>query len=301
MGKVYSVMSYVFWRPLTEAELMFRAVRDGDHRKLEQMVRDGADTTATNQEGLTLLHFAAETGRQECVKILLFYNCVDVNARDNSETPLGPLRTTPLHLAAAEGWPQIVVCLLEYGADIDAVTVNGWTPLHYMHITEKMSSGKMESLAVLVGMGADVRARDADGNQAVDIAILYGHYEATRILLNSGCDTDSIVPIDPNFLKTPSVLDCATLCLKAGAFRVIERYEVVKYLLESSPEVDSEDREELSDKIDSLLKFKTCAQSLKHLCRVAIRRLYSGHNLNKVVDHLALPHSLRWYLLLIDN
>ena len=294
-------MSYVFWRPLTETEVMFRAIKDNDHQKLEHMIRNGSDTSAINEEGLTLLHFAAETGRQECVKILLFYNCIDVNARDSAETPLGLLQTTALHLAAAEGWPQIVVCLLDYGADINARTVNGWTALHYMNITENMTSGKMESLAVLVGMGADVRLRDGDGNLAIDIAILYGHYEVTRILLNSGIETESLEPIDPNFLKTPSVLDCAHLCLKAGALRVIERYEVVKYLLDSSPDVDREEREELGDKINSLLQYKTCVQSLKHLCRVAIRRLYSGHNLNRVVDHLALPHSVRWYLLLIEN
>ena len=300
MGKVYSVMSYVFWRPLTESEAMFKAVKDDDSERLEEMVRNGADVTQLNDEGLTLLHYAAELGRQQCVKVLMFYNCFDPNVRDSAETPMGPLQTTPLHLAAAEGFSPIVVCLLEYGADINAITINGWTPLHYMIITETMSSRKMEVLSVLIGMGADTTRRDADGNLAVDIAVLYGHYEVTRILLNTGIDVDSIGPIDPNFIKSSKVFECVELCLKAGSVKVIEKYDVIKYLIEGT-ESNDEEREDLTNKINCLLSYKTEVQSLKFLCRISVRKNYPGHNLNTLVDKLPVPHSLRWYLLLIDN
>ena len=194
-----------------------------------------------------------------------------------------------------------MVCLIENGADINAVTINGWTPLHYMAITETMTSGKMEALAVLIGMGADPSRRDADGNLAIDIAILYGHYEVTRILLNSGVDVDAIRPIDPNFLKNSKVFDCVKLCLSAGCVKVIDKYEIYKYLIDGAEEAADEDKEELSEKIDSLIAYRTSAPGLKYLCRIAVRRMYSRYNLNALVDRLALPHSLRWYLLLIDN
>jgi len=202
-------------------------------------------------------------------------------------------------LAAAEGWPQLVVYLIDNGADINAVTITGWTPLQYLMISENMTPGKLESLAVLIGMGADVNIRDADGNHALDIAVLYGHFEATRLLLNSGIDVEAIEPIDPNCLKNDKVFECVELCVRAGGYRLIEKYDFIKYLIESQ-QTDDKVKEELLGKIESLLSLKMNVQSLKHLCRISVRKLYINHNLNAVIDKLLLPHSLRWYLLLIE-
>ena len=44
-----------------------------------------------------------------------FYSFTTALMWNRAETPLGPLQSTPLHLAATEGWPQIVVCLIENG------------------------------------------------------------------------------------------------------------------------------------------------------------------------------------------
>jgi len=222
MGKVYSVLTYSFSTPISECETLFKAIEENDFKTLEQMIRTGADLSVRNDEGFTLLHFAAELGHKQCVDLLLFYNSIDVNVRDTIETPLGHFQTTPLHLAAAEGWPHIVASLLDQGADINATNIIGWTPLHYMIICENMTTPKLESLAILIASGASVHIRDCNGNLPIDTAILYGHYEVTRLLLNSRFDLHSLESIDPNLLERDHVYRCVELCVNAAVLMLLK-------------------------------------------------------------------------------
>ncbi|XP_054157083.1 ankyrin-1-like [Oppia nitens] len=290
---------------MTEQQILFQSIKDNDYKKLEEMLTNGSDMSVINDDGLTLLHLAAELGQQQCVHTLLSYNCIDVNVRDNCDTPLGPLQTTPLHVAAAEGWPQLVIELIDNGADVNSVTITGWTPLQYVMITEKMTPTKLQSMAVLIGKGADVNKRDADGNHSLNIAVLYGHYEATRLLLNSGVQLTAVEAIDPNCLRSDNVYRCVELCVKAGAHRVIEKYHIMRFAMESQEtndeDMDQRQLESIIARMDSLLAVWSSVAPLKHLCRLAYRRLYSGHNFNAVVDCLRIPHTFRRYLLFITD
>lgn len=156
---------------------------------------------------------------------------MDVNVRDCSETPVGHFRTTPLHLAASEGWPNIVHLLIESGADVNAANAVRWTPIHYLLITDQMTPGKLKSLKLLIDRDGNPNIRDKDGNLAVETAILYGHTDATRILLNSGVWLDSVAPIDPRLFKRDDIYRCVKIALAAGCRRVIERYDVLKYVM----------------------------------------------------------------------
>lgn len=299
MGKVYSLFTNAFSAPMNESETLFKSIEENDFKTLEVMLRMGADVSVRNDEGFTLLHCAAELGHQQCLHLLLNSNSVDINARDSTETPLGHFQTTALHLAAAEGYPHIVAYLLDCGADINAITITGWTALHFLIIGENMTIGKLESLAILIGSGADVNRRDSEGNLPIDTAILYGHYEVTRVLLNSGIDLNSLESIDPNLLERDEVYQCVELCLSAGCFKVIEKYDVIKYLIEGSKFDDQNLL--LLQKIDKLLDFKYNVQSLKYLSRIAVRKCFSSRNLNSSINKLSLPDCLRWYLLLVGQ
>lgn len=67
---------------------------------------------AAAQTGATLLKWAAYGGHWECVNLLV-KNGANINVRDNSGN-------TPLITACAYGYPEVVLTLLEAGADIEA-------------------------------------------------------------------------------------------------------------------------------------------------------------------------------------
>ncbi|MFE7802519.1 ankyrin repeat domain-containing protein [Nocardia sp. NPDC057440] len=78
--------------------------------------------TDRDEWGRTLLHRAAAYGDLDAVERLL--GTEDVNARDNEGW-------TPLHFAAQAADPEIVVRLLDAGADIDALNGKGMPPIYW--------------------------------------------------------------------------------------------------------------------------------------------------------------------------
>lgn len=77
-------------------------------------------------------------------------NCVNSRDRDGY---------TPLHRAAYENQFEVAQVLLQYGADVHALTEFKWTPLHSAC---KWNNARMAAL--LLQFGADVNAR-SDGDQ----------------------------------------------------------------------------------------------------------------------------------------
>jgi hypothetical protein len=100
------------------------AVRDGDIKKVELLLKGQPDLVASKDEqyGQTPLHIAAFNDRVDVAKLLLA-NKADVNAKAKNGS-------TPLHLAAAKGNKDIVELLLANKADVNALDSEGWTPMH---------------------------------------------------------------------------------------------------------------------------------------------------------------------------
>ena len=91
--------------------------------------RNGADLDIRGQGGRNPLHAAAYSGILEVVRILIEYDPAYVNIRDE----FGWFGWTPPHWAS-EGRDfkdgSVARLLLEHGADINAQSPNGLTPLH---------------------------------------------------------------------------------------------------------------------------------------------------------------------------
>ncbi|XP_037448681.1 ankyrin-1-like [Triticum dicoccoides] len=85
----------------------------------EYLLDHGADQDKANNDGVSLLHYAAESGNCEMLELLLAKG-----AYVDSVAPHG----TPLHGAAGEGQYGAVKILLDHNADYNKM-VNGVTPL----------------------------------------------------------------------------------------------------------------------------------------------------------------------------
>ena len=76
--------------------------------------------------GDTALHFAANCGRMECMRILLDVGKANVNAKNNCPY-------MPLHYSASRGEIEAATLLIERGAEINPISGYDQTPLDLAH------------------------------------------------------------------------------------------------------------------------------------------------------------------------
>ena len=108
---------------------------------------------------------------------------------------------TPLHKAAANGFPRNVELLLRHGANVNAVNEAGATALHLAAF-----GGHIHSVRVLVQNGADVNAQDAELNTPLWEAHSLGRKEVLAYLRQFTDDTSW----DPNAFDVTSSEEAGT-------------------------------------------------------------------------------------------
>jgi len=96
---------------------------------------------------------------------------------------LAPATWTPLHFACAHGSLELVGRLLRAGADLEARNAQGNTPLLIA-----VDCAQRGVLRPLREAGADLLAVDEEGHSALAVAALGGHAELVEILMDAGLD-----------------------------------------------------------------------------------------------------------------
>ena len=154
------------------------AAMRGDIEAVRALLTDGADVNASQGDGMTALHWAAERGNVAMGKMLIY-----AGANLKATTRLGDY--TPLHMAAKAGHAEVAGALLEAGSDANATTTTGGaTPLHFA-----AASGSANTVAVLLDYYADVDARETQwGQTPLMFAAAYNRVEALKTLLQRGAD-----------------------------------------------------------------------------------------------------------------
>ncbi|CAO2171930.1 unnamed protein product [Urochloa humidicola] len=125
-------------------ELVMTAARRGDLPSLEYLLGKRAGVRGRDQYGLTALHLAAIKGHCDAVALLAGSGCMDIECEDVEGH-------RPLHLAVEGGHAEAVELLLDMGADVNARTRRGATPLQ---MAEAMGYEAIAQL--LCGRGAEV-------------------------------------------------------------------------------------------------------------------------------------------------
>ena len=122
------------------------------------LARPETDVNALNQAGESALMMAALKGNLVGAEMLL--------ARGAKVNQSG---WSPLHYAAAGPDPKMVQWLIDRGADVDATSPNGTTPLMMA-----AQYGSEASVDLLLSHGADLKRRNERNLNAIDFARLSG-------------------------------------------------------------------------------------------------------------------------------
>lgn len=176
-----------------------RAILLNDLELVQNYINQGADVNAKDTLGNPYLYLAAHHAKPEIVKILL-ENGANANAKNGSGH-------TPLHFATN---PEIVKMLIKNGADVNAKNDVGETPVKYTSDTEiikllKDAGAKLDIksslyplvvsnnyilLKEMLDAGADINAKDENGQAPLFWTIHPKNLDMAKFLLENGADVN---------------------------------------------------------------------------------------------------------------
>ena len=174
------------------------------HEMMELLLQAGADVNAKNKSGYTALMEVSGSVRSNVDKVkLLLESGADVNAKDaRGETALvkaaywlhkvGEDAKDESHqqkipdLGIDRVHAEIVKMLVQTGADVNAKNIEGETTL--MQVS---TLGRIKEVKLLLEAGANVDAVDLKGETALIKASKLGHIETVKLLLQAGANVNA--------------------------------------------------------------------------------------------------------------
>jgi len=156
----------------TVALTIFEAAAIGRTNQL--MMQISSDPTLVNaiaEDGFQPLGLACFFGHIEAAECLLKAGA-QINSPSNN-----PLLAAPIQSAVAAGHLEMVLMLLEHGADPNVREQGGFTPLH-----AAAQNGDIDMIHILLLHGANPEAKSDDGKTPLDLAAQGGYAGAEKLL-----------------------------------------------------------------------------------------------------------------------
>ncbi|KAL3113245.1 hypothetical protein niasHT_018399 [Heterodera trifolii] len=123
------------------------------------------------EEGITMLMVAASSGRVDFARYLIAHGSV-----------------FPLMLAAESGHLEVCRLLVEeWAAEVNQQAIDGMSPL-----MSASSEGRLDVVIYLIDHGAEVQHANAEGYNSLMHAVKNGKTEVARHLLTNGASTDQV-------------------------------------------------------------------------------------------------------------
>ncbi len=227
---------------LTAADMrLIDAVKRSDALPVKALIAQKVDVKATEVDGTTALHWAAQTGSVDIADQLLTAGA-DAKAANR-------YGVTPMALAAEGGHAAVIERLIRAGVDVNATFGDGQTALMsaalngnvnalrmllkngaQVNAVEKFKGqtalmwaageGNTEAAALLVEFGADVKAKSKGGFTAFLFSVLNDRIPAMRTLVEHGASLDDRSQDGSTALNMAIInahLDMASALLDLGA------------------------------------------------------------------------------------
>jgi ankyrin repeat protein len=194
---------------------LYEAASKG-HTEIVRLLLD-AGASIASEDGLytAVMALAACNGRKEIVQLL-----ADAGVDPNGKTE-GDYRRSlfPLYEASRYGYPDIVLTLLEAGADVNLMKMSE-TPLQVAS-----RKGHEDTARILIAYGADVNKAEEAHLTPLQLASRMGHKKVVGALIENGADLNVVHH------------DCGT-ALQAAALEGYE--EIVQWLIIAGADVNLE-------------------------------------------------------------
>ena len=181
---------------MNKNEELLQATKQGNLKKLNELLSKGADINAKDGNGNSVLLYAIKHNKVEAVNFLLSKGA-NLEAKDKSTR-------TPLMFAIIEENAEMVKFLLSKGAKLEAKDDTGWTPL--IIAVGKQNRGIVE---FLVSKGADVNAKTTSGITPLHVAAHKNNQELVKFLRSKGADVHAKNATDKtplNYTKDENVI-----------------------------------------------------------------------------------------------
>uniref|UniRef100_A0A7M4FYS3 Ankyrin and armadillo repeat containing n=1 Tax=Crocodylus porosus TaxID=8502 RepID=A0A7M4FYS3_CROPO len=196
-----------------------------------------------DESGYALLHHASMHNRIAII-CQLIKSHLNINQRQSVHSLLGP---TALHLAAQCGSVEALNCLLALKADYKLSDDRGWMAIHFAAFYDNIScitvlwrkdpdlldaettseyrtnplllaasAGALDTLQYLFSLGANWKKTDSEGNNIINLAVLYFHTEILKHLIELNN------PDLPVWITLVEMLQCEDSTRKEMAVRSLE-------------------------------------------------------------------------------
>ena len=160
---------------------MEEAVRSGDLKRVQELIRSGEEVSPRLSVGIGSLLMAAISNSNKDIALALLAAGADVHVKDASGR-------TALHLACTQEWEEVVQALIDAGGRVDEPDVVGDTPLEF-------ASGK--TAMCLLRAGASCKGLTT--KQLVDLfhqACAVGDLSNVQTLLENGCSVRTLSKVE---------------------------------------------------------------------------------------------------------